>query len=219
MVAKRRPPRPRFLFSEVGIPVGAILSSRYDDSVRCVVVRDNDVKFDKKVIRFGEATKQMLRRARKAWASKDRAGIQPQTNWKYQGELLSVRYDEKYPRELEVWQEGEEVITEGAPEGARRTIQVNRYERDKKNREKAIKEHGVRCFGCDIKMEEMYGKIARGFIEIHHVKPISTVPERYQPNIDDLVPLCPNCHAVVHLNRKRSPISIAKLKMMIKKKL
>ena len=65
-------------------------------------------------------------------------------------------------------------------------------------------------------MEEMYGKIAIGFIEIHHVKPISTVPERYRPDIDDLVPLCPNCHAVVHL--KTRPISIAKLKRMIKKK-
>lgn len=213
---------PLFRFSEVGIRRGATLFSRYDVSERCTVVRDGYVKFKGKEMRFIEATRQLKKLRSPDWARKPGKGLRPSQHWKYGDRLLVDIYKEKYSRE-DGLQEGEERIPEGVPEGACQTILVNRYERDSKNRKEAIKRHGVRCFGCGIKMEEMYGKIARGFIEIHHVKPISTVPKRYRPNIDDLVPLCPNCHAVVHLeasrqkSSKKLPLSVDKLKELIKK--
>lgn len=95
------------------------------------------------------------------------------------------------------------------------SIKVNRYERDPRNRAKAIRKHGVRCFGCCRKMVEIYGEIAKDFIHIHHVKPVSaTGPTK--PKIDDLIPLCPNCHAIVHL--ENPPLSISELKDLIKSK-
>ena len=215
MVMKRRLPRPRFRFSDVGIPVGAILSSKYDASVWCEVVRDNVVKFEEKEMKFLRATVQIVKRAGKAWIRKKQVAVQPQTHWKYRGKPLPALYDERYPRESEVWQEGEEVIPEDAPEGAVLERRVNRYERDPKLREAAIRIHGVNCFGCGINMKETYG-LAKDFIHIHHVKPLSTVRGDRVSSEKDLKPLCPNCHAVVHL--KTPPISIAKLKRMIKKK-
>ena len=183
--------------------------------MRCVVIRDGYVKFEEKEIEFGEATKQMLERAGKECKAWVRKSAHPKLYWKYGGEPLTAFYDERYPRESEVWQEGEEVIPEDAPEGAVLERRVNRYERDPKLREAAIRIHGVNCFGCGINMKETYG-LAKDFIHIHHVKPLSTVRGGRVSSEKDLKPLCPNCHAVVHL--KTPPISIAKLKRMIKKR-
>ena len=114
-----------------------------------------------------------------------------------------------------LWREGEEV-DEGfqvRDEGAAQHVWVNRYERDQRNRQAAIRKHGVRCFGCRVEMAEVYGEIAKGYIHIHHVKPISAV-QGARPQINDLVPLCPNCHAIVHL--ENPPISINRLKELIR---
>ena len=202
---------PHFRFSGVGISVGAVLSSKYDVRVKCTVVRDRYVKYGGKEMTWTAATEQMLNRMHKLrkfkkWSTFPR-GLRPALHWRYDGKLLSKLYNEAY-----CLQGGEETF-EGPPEGAVRTIQVNRYERDPKNRKEAIDRHGTRCFGCGKTMEEVYGEIAKGFIHIHHVKPISTVRGN-RPNLRDLVPLCPNCHAVVHL--EDPPVSIPRLKKMIK---
>ncbi len=96
-------------------------------------------------------------------------------------------------------------------EGARVTISVNRYERDGAARAACIARSGLRCFGCGLLMEERYGQIARGFIHVHHVKPLSfrKVVHSVNPELD-LIPLCPNCHAVVHL--ADPPLSLEQLK-------
>ncbi len=87
----------------------------------------------------------------------------------------------------------------GFPEGAKTEITVNRYERDRRNRKAAIDFHGIACLACNVRMAERYGEIADGFIHIHHTKRLSTSDE-YTPDVEtDLIPLCPNCHAVVHL--------------------
>lgn len=218
MAEQKKPRRPNFRFSDVGIPVGAILSGKYDVSVQCTVVRDeyNVVKFEEEAMPFSMATRRMLRQCGKGWVDKERVGISCQRVWTYQDRLLEKYYEERYPRGPGGWQEGEEEISDrGVPEGAVRQRRVNWYERDPRNRKEAIGRHGTICFGCGKTMEEMYGKIAKGFIHIHHVRPISTVPEGSQPDIDDLLPLCPNCHAVVHL--KRPPFSIDELKELIGK--
>lgn len=106
--------------------------------------------------------------------------------------------------------DGEETFT-FQPEGAVRRVAVNQYERSPKNRKRAIRAHGVRCFGCRIEMAETYGEIAKGFIHIHHVKPIAAQPQ--EPDVDDLIPLCPNCHAIVHL--AKPPLSIKRLRELI----
>lgn len=98
----------------------------------------------------------------------------------------------------------------GYPEGALMRVEVNRYERDRRNRSAALAIHGRACKGCGMSFEERYGTIAAGFIEVHHLTPVSSLLPEYVINPQtDLVPLCPNCHAVVH--RKTPPLSIPDL--------
>ena len=56
-------------------------------------------------------------------------------------------------------------------------------------------------------MEDKYGEIAREFIHVHHIKPLSEIDQKYEVNaIKDLIPLCPNCHSIIH--RKNPPYTI-----------
>ena len=102
----------------------------------------------------------------------------------------------------------------GYPEGSMIAVKTNRYERDRRNRAAAIAIHGPACKGCGLEMGVRYGSIATGYVEIHHVTPVSQLGAGYV--IDpgrDLVPLCPNCHAVVH--RRRPPLSVDELQLLL----
>ena len=45
--------------------------------------------------------------------------------------------------------------------------------------------------------EDKYGEMGVGFIHIHHIVPISAIGKEYKINYKtDLVPVCPNCHAI-----------------------
>lgn len=100
---------------------------------------------------------------------------------------------------LEVVGEDREAGAQGLPEGALARIEVNRYERDRRNRAAALAIHGFSCAACGVKLSDIYGEIASNFIEVHHVTPVSEIGENYRINpATDLVPLCPNCHAVIH---------------------
>ena len=102
----------------------------------------------------------------------------------------------------------------GFPEGAKTTITVNRYERDRRNRAAAIAIHGARCKACEIDFGELYGPVADGYIEIHHVQPVSQLGPGYCIDpFRDLVPLCANCHAVVH--RIDPPMPIERLSELL----
>jgi predicted HNH restriction endonuclease len=46
----------------------------------------------------------------------------------------------------------------------------------------------------------VYGPLAEGFIHVHHVKQLSEIGAEYEVDpVADLRPVCPNCHAVIHL--------------------
>lgn len=99
-------------------------------------------------------------------------------------------------------------------EGSDYETLVKRYERNPLNRALCIAKHGYRCSVCGINMEKIYGEIGRNFIEVHHIIPISSyVHAKYIDPEKDLVPLCPNCHAMIH--RKNPPYSIAELKLIM----
>lgn len=101
----------------------------------------------------------------------------------------------------------EEVPSEGKlAEGAVRRVLVNAYERNREARSKCVEHYGTTCAACEIDLELIYGPIARGFIHVHHLKPLSEVGVEYEVDpVADLRPVCPNCHAVIHLgNRTRS---------------
>lgn len=99
----------------------------------------------------------------------------------------------------------------GFPEGGVVSVRMNRYERDSRNRAAALIMHGASCKGCGLDMTTRYGEIAMNLIEIHHVTPISELGDGYCVDpVHDLIPLCPNCHAVVH--RSDPPLSVEELR-------
>ena len=95
----------------------------------------------------------------------------------------------------------EELREEGTYcEGKARRVLVNRYERDSAARDKCIEHYGAECFICGFNFSTAYGPAAEGFIHVHHLKPISELKGEYVVDpIVDLRPVCPNCHAMIHL--------------------
>ena len=105
---------------------------------------------------------------------------------------------------------------EGYFEGALKKVYVNRYERDQEARRKCIEVHGCKCIVCGMDFEKMYGKLGHGFIHVHHVVPISSIGKEYK--IDpamDLIPVCPNCHAMLHRNGNKKVLTVDELKVII----
>lgn len=102
-------------------------------------------------------------------------------------------------------------------EGAKKKITVNAYERDTKARNKCIEIKGLNCAVCKINFEETYGNIGIGYIHIHHIKPLSEINDTYSVNPEtDLIPVCPNCHSMLH--RTKETLSVEMLKSMYNKK-
>ena len=106
--------------------------------------------------------------------------------------------------------------TETLFEGAKKTVIVNQYERNQEARKKCIAEHGYICKVCGMDFEKTYGEIGRGFIHVHHIVPISTIGEEYQLDpVKDLVPVCPNCHAMLHRGIDGKVLTVEELKTII----
>ncbi|OHX50689.1 HNH endonuclease [Cytobacillus oceanisediminis] len=102
----------------------------------------------------------------------------------------------------------------GLPEGALTRVEVNRYERSQYNRQACLSIHGYICKACKFNFEEKYGDIGKGFIHVHHIVPVSKLDSNYEVNPKtDLIPLCPNCHAMIH--KRNPPYSIEELKDII----
>lgn len=98
-------------------------------------------------------------------------------------------------------------------EGSKRQLTVDRYERSGQARQVAISIHGTRCCCCGLEFAEMYGDIGEGFIHIHHIVPLGDDKERKVDPKTDLVPVCPNCHAMLH--RKNPPYSTQELVQIV----
>jgi hypothetical protein len=87
----------------------------------------------------------------------------------------------------------------GVVEGAIRTITVNAYERDPAARSQCIAAHGRNCCVCGFSFAARYGPVADGYIHVHHLRPLSEVGGAHVVDpVEDLRPVCPNCHAVLH---------------------
>ena len=100
-------------------------------------------------------------------------------------------------------------------EGIKKTITINAYERNPKARKKCIEKYGYNCFICGFNFQKNYGDIGKEFIHVHHLKPLSEIKEEYEINpIEDLRPVCPNCHAILH--KKVPAYSIEEIRNILK---
>lgn len=101
-------------------------------------------------------------------------------------------------------------------EGAKSRIVVNRYERSREARRKCIDANGCKCVVCGFDFSKVYGAMGEGFIHVHHIKPIAEIGTSYVINpATDLVPVCPNCHAMLHHGENGRVLSVDELRIII----
>ncbi len=97
-----------------------------------------------------------------------------------------------------------ELESMGIIEGTKKIRYSAYYERNPFYRNKAIEIHGLACMVCGFDFEATYGALGRGYIHVHHNKPVSeSGPTKIDPKTDMSV-LCPNCHAMVHRKRDKT---------------
>lgn len=102
-------------------------------------------------------------------------------------------------------------ISEKYIEGASKIISVNTYERNSAARKKCITHYGYKCAVCSFNFEKVYGAIGKKYIHVHHVIPIGNLKREYELDpIKDLIPICPNCHAIIH--RTQPVITVEELR-------
>ncbi|MDF4026298.1 hypothetical protein P3W24_15095 [Luteibacter sp. PPL201] len=100
-------------------------------------------------------------------------------------------------------------------EGGRFEVRSTAVERNPKARLDCIAHYGPRCFACGFDFTITYGELGKDFIHVHHRKDIALSNGVYVIDpIEHLIPLCPNCHAMVH--RTRPSMSVEALQELIR---
>jgi 5-methylcytosine-specific restriction protein A len=97
----------------------------------------------------------------------------------------------------------ETVDIDEAAEGAVLTVAHRRRERNrsivnKKKRETLERAGKLECEVCRFDFEQFYGPVGDGFIECHHVIPLSQLEPGSRTKLDDLALVCSNCHRMLH---------------------
>lgn len=104
-------------------------------------------------------------------------------------------------------------------EGLKKVAQVKVYERSSKLRNYAIehftKDGQIACECCSFDFKDFYGEKGKGFIEIHHTKPIFQYKSEdlnvtLDKALENLAPVCSNCHRMIHRNWSK-PLEIQQL--------
>lgn len=102
-------------------------------------------------------------------------------------------------------------------EGSKKKRFTNYYERDPKLRAAAVQYHGVACKVCGFDFGEVYGERGRGYVEVHHLRPVSTLEGKTKVDPKkDMTVLCSNCHRMVH-RRKGYVLAPEELKRLLEK--
>ena len=105
--------------------------------------------------------------------------------------------------------------TESFMEGKSKEVTQTRYERNPQARKTCLRHHGYSCQICEFNFEKTFGEIGKGFIHVHHINAIAGIGKEYEIDPkNDLIPVCPNCHAMIH--SKRPAFTIDEIKAKIK---
>lgn len=99
-------------------------------------------------------------------------------------------------------------------EGTLSQVLMTKYERNPFARKVCIDHYGISCRVCDFNFEETYGEVGKDFIHVHHIRPVANIGKKYTIDpIKDLIPVCPNCHSMLHT--ETPPMGITDLKKKI----
>lgn len=153
------------------------------------------------------------------WAITSKGRQYLEENEEIYDSLKTQGFDE---REItkEVEDDFKEVIIE---EGALQVKNVKQRKRSDKLRKIAIEElmkkGDLICEVCAFDFFKKYGEHGKGYIEIHHKKPIHEKDIKgskthIEQAIKEVSPLCANCHRMIHRNKKM--LKVEELKEIVK---
>jgi len=109
--------------------------------------------------------------------------------------------------------DAEQGLVSSYAEGAATKRYVTTYERNPELRRQAIAIHGTSCFGCGFSFEKHYGEHGKGYIHVHHTKPVAESGERTVDPVEEMIPLCANCHSMVH-RYKNKTLTLDELRLL-----
>ncbi len=127
------------------------------------------------------------------------------------GGLEIIDKSAKEKRKIEIFDE-----TMSIQEGVKKIVQSRVYERSSRLRQIAInhytKDGDILCKACQFSFQKFYGDIGKGYIEIHHIKPIfkyedEELDKTIYNALNNVVPLCSNCHRMIHRDWK-NPLEV-----------
>ncbi len=106
-------------------------------------------------------------------------------------------------------------------EGTQIIVKTKVYKRSSKLRKQAIEyyttqEGRIKCKVCCFDFEDFYGEHGKGFIEIHHQKPVfqfdgDDIQRTIKQALENVIPVCSNCHRMIHRSRI-NPLSFNEIK-------
>lgn len=100
-------------------------------------------------------------------------------------------------------------------DGERKQRIATYHNRNQKLRNKAIEIHGFECMVCGFSFEKKYGARGYGFIEVHHLNPVSSLDEATPVDPKkEMAVVCSNCHTMIH--RENDNLSLDELRAIIK---
>ena len=105
-------------------------------------------------------------------------------------------------------------------EGKAYTRSVKAIERSAKLRKFAVQRQqsigDFSCAICGFNFEKEYGELGKDYIQFHHIKPLSEYTDAelndqaLKDAVANLIPLCPNCHCMVHKCKEPDPVAFIK---------
>lgn len=102
-------------------------------------------------------------------------------------------------------------------EGKSHNHSIISYERNQQARQACINKYGYSCQICGLNLEQKYGPVGREFIHVHHINFISSeggLSHTVDP-LKDLIPVCPNCHAILHRKLDGKYLSVQDVKELV----
>jgi 5-methylcytosine-specific restriction enzyme A len=157
----------------------------------------------------------------------------PNYGFKYEGRFRYVSHEGSHPtrfilrrvgsilatvvKDLEAIKAEESSFQGVFREGKLTYVLTNKHERNPNLRAASIQVHGTRCQVCGFSFSEVYGSLGDGFIEVHHLYPVS----RYTGEVNvspstDMAVVCANCHRMIHRNPEK-PLILEDLRQIVEK--
>ncbi len=130
-------------------------------------------------------------------------------------DLPMEQKEKKRQKVVEQENDSTQSVSEARPlsEGGKKHVEQEQTYRNKTLRDKCLEYWGIQCQCCGMDFASLYGEeLGKGYIEVHHLKPISSIEGMHEVDpVNDLVPLCANCHAMIHRG-KVGPLTLGELR-------